>query len=345
MASRMTVKTIAAALDATALRIPDRVALVSAAPEALMRTITATESEGIDKTLPLERYTYSDFRDKTNRLAGFLQAYGYEQNDIMMSDLPNVAENLMLQIACNRIGVTYATAKGLEGMAKLTKVRGAVSASGDGFLAETSLSLPYLSGDFLLDLIHGTTTSGTGSSAGFFGLDGFKLEDHEQDGSVSDEEESALKLPPHAYYNNTTPFTNQEALDLGADAAWEEAMIEDDVVCVAITLCHAFGMGSAVCSSLQQGATIVLPSVGGIRGCGVPSQRAEATLQVLESEKCTLLFADTHTLKAFPDEDAIRHERLSLKGGVCKVGSGSDFLEETVKCGGATLRTLGSRPK
>eukprot|EP00536_Pseudo-nitzschia_multiseries_P002817 jgi/Psemu1/317992/estExt_fgenesh1_pm.C_390016 len=340
----MTVKTIAAALDATALRIPDRIALVSAAPEALMRTITATDSDGMGETLPLDRYTYGDFRDKTNRLAGFLRAYGYERNDVMMSDLPNVAENLMLQIACNRIGVTYATAKGLEGMAKLTKVKGAVAASGDGYLAETSLSLPYLSGDFLLDLIHGTT-SGRGSSGGFAGLDEFKLEDDDQEGYVSDDdddEENTAKLPPHAFYNNTTPFTNQEALKLGADAAWEVAMIEDDVVCVAITLCHAFGMGSAVCSSLQEGATIVLPSVGGIRGCGVPSQRAEATLQVLESEKCTLLFADTHTLKAFPNEDSIHPERLSLKGGVCKVGSGSDFLEGTVKCGGVSLRTLGS---
>lgn len=340
----MAAKTIAAALDATALRIPDRIALVSASPEALMRTITATDSEGIGEALPLNRYTYGDFRDKTNRLAGFLKAYGYEKNDVMMSDLPNVAENLMLQIACNRIGVTYATAKGLEGMTKLTKVRGAVSSSGTGFLAETSLSLPYMSGDFLLDLIHGNT-SGTSGSSGLFGLDEFQLEDNELDIGGSDDEESAEKLPPHAYYNSTKPFTNEEALELGTDAAWELAMIEADVVCVAITLCHAFGMGSAVCSTLKEGATIVLPAVGGIRGCGVPSQRAEATLQVLESENCTLLFADTHTLKAFPDEESMRPDLLSLKGGVCKVGSGSEFLEETVKCGGATLRTLGSIPK
>uniref|UniRef100_A0A6U9VNK5 AMP-dependent synthetase/ligase domain-containing protein n=1 Tax=Pseudo-nitzschia australis TaxID=44445 RepID=A0A6U9VNK5_9STRA len=345
MASRMTVKTIAAALDATALRIPDRIALVSPSPEALMRTITAIDSEGIGETLPLNRYTYSDFRDKTNRLAGFLKAYGYGQNDVIMSDLPNVAENLVLQIACNRIGVTYATAKGLEGMAKLTKVKGAVSATGTGFLAETSLSLPYLSGDFLLDLIHGTTNGTISGSNDLFGLKGFQLEDNEQSAVFSDDEESATKLPPHAYYNSAKPFTNEEALEMGADAAWEVAMVEEDIVCVAITLCHAFGMGSAVCSTLKEGATIVLPAVGGIRGCGIPSQRAEATLQVLESEKCTLLFADTHTLKAFPNEESIRPERLSLKGGACKVGSGSTFLEETVKCGGATLRTLGSIPK
>lgn len=261
----------------------------------------------------------------------------------MMSDLPNVAENLMLQIACNRIGVSYATAKGLEGMAKLTRVKGAVSATGTGFLAETSLSLPYLGGDFLLDLIHGTTNS-SDESSGLFGLDEFDLEDNEQDFACGDEDENTKTLPPHAYYNSTKPFTNEEALELGADAAWEVAMVEEDSVCIAITLCHAFGMGSAVCSALKEGATIVLPAVGGIRGCGVPSQRAEATLQVLESEQCTLLFADTHTLKAFPDEESIGYN-LALKGGVCKVGSGSQFLEETVKCFGASLRTLGSKAK
>ena len=330
MASRMAVKTIAAALDAIALRIPEKIALVSASPESLMTTLTATEDDSSVGPLPMSRYSYSDFSDKTNRLAGFLKLYGYERNDVLISDLPNVAENLMLQVACNRIGVAYATAKDLEGMAKLAKVKGSVSATGTGFLAETTLSLPFLSGDFLLDLLHGTS----GGNNEFLDFD---FENNEQDGSAV--------LPPHAYYNNTTPFTNEGALEMGADAAWEIAMIEDDNVCVAITLCHAFGMGSAVCSTIQEGATLVLPSVGGIRGCGVPSKRAEATLHVLESEKCTLLFADKHTFKAFSDEDELRIKQMPLRGGVCKVGSGSQFLEETVECGGAIFKTLGTIPK
>ena len=342
MSSRMAVKTIAAALDRTALRIPDRIAVVSASPEFLMKTLTPTDSDDINGSLPLSRYSYDDFRDKTNRMAGFLRLYGYEENDVMISDMPNVAENLILQIACNRIGVTYATAKGLEGMAKLNKVKGSVCASGTGFLAETNLSLPYLSGEFLLDLIHGTSGSSNNS---LFGLDEFDLEDNEQDDRSSEDSENTFGLPPHAFYNNTTPFTNQEALEMGAEAAWETAMIEEDVVCVAITLCHGFGMGSAVCSTLQEGATLVLPSVGGIRGCGVPSKRAEATLSVLESEQCTLLFADKHTIKAMPDEPSLSPGRLSLKGGVCKIASGSQYLDEIVMFGGASLKTLGSIAK
>jgi hypothetical protein len=295
----MLVKTIAAALDATAVRFPKRVALVSPFQSS-------------------EKLTYEDLGKKTNALAGFLAAYGFEKKDLLVSDLPNISENLMLQIACNRLGVHYATAKNLEGMAKFPKVKGSVSATSDGFLTNTGLTLPTLSGDFLLDLIHNG------------GLDEYRFE-------AFDLQDGKEHLQPHAFYNSTTPFTNEQALTQGQEAAFELAMIEQDVVCISITLCHAFGMGSAVCSALQTGASIVLPAVGGIAGCGVPSERAAATFDVLESEKCTLLFADTHTLKALPS----RPERLNLRGGVCKIGSGSTFLEDTREYGGVKLRTMG----
>ena len=84
---------------------------------------------------------------------------------------------------------------------------------------------------------------------------------------------------------------------------------------------------------------MVLPTVGGIHGCGDPKERAAATFEVLESEKSTLLFADTHTLKALPDHP----ERLNLRGGVCKTGSGSDWLNGTMSYGGIKLKTMGKR--
>lgn len=310
MSSRMVVKTIAAALDAAALKGPSHLAVIS-----------PFQKIGNNDASPAH-FTYDDLRHKTNALAGFLQAYGYERNDIMVSDLPNIAENLILQIACNRLGVTYATAKNLEGMAKLPTVRGSVCATGEGYLAETNLSLPYLSGDFLQDMIHGD------------GLSEFGTEDYEQ-------EDHTEPLVPHAHYNSTSDFTNEQALQLGADASWELAMVEQDVVCISITLCHSFGMGTAVCSALLSGATMVLPSVGGIQGCGVPSERAKATFEALEQEKCTVLFADTHTLKALAEFD--HPERLNLRGGVCKTGSGSDFLSDTVNYGGVSLKTMGKK--
>merc|ERR1712050_529596 len=99
-----------------------------------------------------------------------------------------------------------------------------------------------------------------------------------------------------------------------------------DRVLVSITLCHAFGIASAVGSALNAGAAVVLPGSSGIRGCGSPSQRAQVTLSVLESQRCSLLFADVHTLKALPSPG--QADLSKLRGGACKVGSGSDFLEE-----------------
>ena len=68
----------------------------------------------------------------------------------------------------------------------------------------------------------------------------------------------------------------------------------------------------------------MLPAVGGIRGCGDPKQRSSVTLDVMRSERATLVFADSHTMRALPAEAPAD---LSLRGGVCKIGSGSDFLE------------------
>jgi acyl-CoA synthetase (AMP-forming)/AMP-acid ligase II len=294
-------KSIAAAVDLIAQRVPSRLAVVSPFQKAGANEIT-----------------YGQLSSKSIALAGFLSAYGYEKSDILMCDLPNVSENLLLQLACNRLGVHFATAKNLESMAKFTKVKGAVTAQPKGFLAETNLPLPYLDGEYLENLIHKG------------GLDDFSMETND----AGDQLDSV-----HAYYNSLKPFTNGEALQLGEQAANALEMMDQDKVCVSVTLCHAFGMGSAVCSGLLRGATLVLPAVGGIQGCGVPSQRAEATFQVLENQQCTLLFADTHTLKALPTADPAR---LNLRGGICKVGSGSTFLYETIGYGGVQLKTMGT---
>lgn len=81
--------------------------------------------------------------------------------------------------------------------------------------------------------------------------------------------------------------------------------------------------------------------MGGIHGCGVPSERANATLSVLKSEECTILFADTHTLRALPQQ---RDGMLPyLRGGAVKVGSGSDFLDDQAYYSGTLLKTVGKR--
>mmetsp|Transcript_31841 Transcript_31841/g.52489 ORF Transcript_31841/g.52489 Transcript_31841/m.52489 type:complete len:303 (-) Transcript_31841:115-1023(-) len=300
--SRNKIQTIAAAVDAIAAKSPSRLALTSPFQSS-------------------KKLTYQDLSQKTNALATWLNRYGLEKNDYLVSDLPNVTENLLLQIACNRLGVGYGTAKNLESMAKqFPKVKGAVSASTSGFLAGVGLPLPYLSGDFLQDLIESLDNP--------VGMD-----EDEEFFDVGDES------TPHGYYNSATAYTNQQALTHGMEAVEELKITEDDTLCISITLCHPFGMGSAVCAALQTGACIALPAVGGIQGCGVPSDRASATLQVLESEQCTILFADTHTLKALPEPSS----SLSLRNGVVKIGSGSTFLEDTREFGGISLKTIGKK--
>jgi acyl-CoA synthetase (AMP-forming)/AMP-acid ligase II len=290
------IKSIAGLVDAAANRAPSRTALIS----------------------PFQghQFTYEELSKTSSALAGFLTMYGFEKKDLLVSDLPNTSENLLVQLACNRLGVAYTTVKDVQGMSKFPKVKGAICTDSKGFLADTCLPLSVLEGDFLTELIH----------EGGLNNYGYEIADAGGDN-------------PHAFYNSTTAFTNDEALKLAEAAAFKLAVHDQDVVCVSITLCHAFGMGSAASSALMMGATIALPAVGGIRGCGVPHDRAAATLEVLKDQKCTLLFADTHTLKALPESS---HE-LVLRGGVCKVGSGSDFLEEFIAYGGAKLMTMGKK--
>ena len=298
------IKSIAGALDMVAQRAPSRLALLS--------PFQTTHAEA-------SSLTYDQLARQSMALAGFLSAYGYEKSNILICDLPNVTENLVLQLACNRLGVHYSTAKNIEAMAKYPRVKGAVTTQPTGFLAETNLPLPYLDAEFLQDLLYNG------------GLTDFSNESHDAGDSL---------ISTHAFYGSPAQaLTNYQALDLGEQAADTLKMTENDKVCISITLCHAFGMGSAVCSTLLRGATLVLPAVGGIQGCGVPSERAKATRQVLEEQDCTLLFADKHTLEALPP---IADGLPNLRGGICKVGSGSSFLYEAVTYAGVKLKTMGS---
>ena len=120
-------------------------------------------------------------------------------------------------------------------------------------------------------------------------------------------------------------MTQGAACALGSAAASELAMTHMDRACISITLCHAFGIGSAVGSALLSQAAIVLPAVGGIRGCGDPAQRAKVTRDVLSETSATLVFADSHTLHGL---DALPPppEVSKLRGGVVKVGSGGPLF-------------------
>ena len=126
-------------------------------------------------------------------------------------------------------------------------------------------------------------------------------------------------------------LSHGQAFAMGTDAASKLSLTSSDRVCCSVTLMHAFGIGSAVTSALSAGGAVVLPAVGGIRGCGNPSQRASVTMEVLAATEATALFGDTHTLKAMAAAEAegggAAAKASKLRTGVIKIGSGATFLD------------------
>eukprot|EP00959_Pyramimonas_sp_CCMP1952_P052518 1097937-Pyramimonas_sp.AAC.2 len=91
----------------------------------------------------------------------------------------------------------------------------------------------------------------------------------------------------------------------------------------------------------MSGGTVMLPAVGGIRGCGDPAQRAQVTRDALVFTNSTLLFGDSHTIKAL--EPLSVPQGLSLRGGVIKISSGTDFLDSNISYAGVELRNMGKK--
>lgn len=259
-------------------------------------------------------WTYGDFSQRATQVAGALASLGYSRGDVLVTDLPNSAENLLLQVAASHLGVAVATvtdATALDALSQVGRVRGGVTHKTEGaagMLGGASLPISPVIVEELDGSLAQLTTAGSPPLAPV-------------------EVDSAAAL---GYWSSTTPLTNREAIcEMGTAAKSRLNMGANDRVLVSITLCHAFGIGSAVGGSLLAGAAIVLPGASGIRGCGSPGQRARVTLQVLESQRCTLLFADVHTLKALPHPG--QADLTALRGGACKVGSGADFLESVAE--------------
>jgi acyl-coenzyme A synthetase/AMP-(fatty) acid ligase len=323
---------LAAAIDRLAMAGPTKMALIS----PLQKKFRSLD--------------YAELSARSLGLAGNLsREYGYTRGDIIVSDLPNTSENLILQLACSRLGVAYSTVKDATGMAALRekhdRIRGVVTTSTSSVLYTAQLFHPPIlaSDEASDDMLHQYMEESSTFTAA---TDGKKVEED----------------TPWAYFNSTSPLRHSEIMKLGADSSRHLKMTASERVCVSITLCHAFGVGSACAGTLSSGAAVVLPAVGGISGCGVPSQRAAAAFDVLASEQCSLLFADTHIFKALPpvpapardgrgtdssssDGNAVDPPALpSLRGGVVKVGSGSDFMPEKVRYGNVEFSTMSKRP-
>ena len=105
-------------------------------------------------------------------------------------------------------------------------------------------------------------------------------------------------------------------------------------MCLPVTLNHSMGFGFGLLAAWHAGAALVLPS---------PAPDASATLAAVKSEACSILFADSHTLKALAHVG--REQVPSLRGGLTKVGSGESFgLGEPRVFAGMGLVTVGKPP-
>mmetsp|Transcript_74992 Transcript_74992/g.223485 ORF Transcript_74992/g.223485 Transcript_74992/m.223485 type:complete len:341 (-) Transcript_74992:66-1088(-) len=258
-------------------------------------------------------WSYAELSQRAGRVAAALARLGLGRGGAVVTDLPNSAENLLLQVAASHLGAAVATAKDTVALADLGRTVAVQCAVAQASTVEGASS--WLAGASLprtpvvVETLDGSLSPLTGAPG------------EPPPVAAADD---ALAL---GYWSSTKPLTNGEALsEMGMAAKDHLAVTPKDRVLVSITLCHAFGIGSAVGSALSAGAAVVLPGASGIRGCGSPGQRAQVTLEVLESQCCTLLFADVHTLKALPAPG--QADLGALRGGACKVGSGADFLDD-----------------
>lgn len=281
------------------------------------RSKVAGSTVGLIAPMQDVSWTYGELSERASQVASAMTNMGYAKGDTVVTDLPNSVENLVLQVACSHLGVAVATVKDAKALAALSdaaSVKGAVTHTAEGsteLLAQAEF--PYTT--VVVEELDGTF-GGLGSR-----FASQSIAPVEVDGSAA-----------MSYWSSTKPLTYDEAIgQMAADAKQKFNMTAADRVLVSITLCHAFGIGSAVGSAFLAGAAVVLPGSSGIRGCGSPTQRAQVTLGVLGSARCSILFADIHTIKALrgADVSALGSAGLpALRGGVCKVGSGATFLDD-----------------
>lgn len=270
-------------------------------------------------------WTYGELDEKARCLAAGLEDIGYKPGDVAISDVPNVAENLLLQCALGHLGAAICTPpKDAAAFEKLVqaghKIRGVICVDG----ANPPDAISQIASSNALPLAYLSVTDGCRPPSGSVALDEFLAHCPPRGAPPAATEGSTLGIFGGA------ALTHGDALALGQSAVLRLGMSERDRVCCSVTLMHAFGIGSACSSALVSGGAVVLPAVGGIKGCGDPNQRASVTLEVLTSAKATIMFGDSHTLKALKALDATLlppASDLALRTGVVKIGSGSDFLD------------------
>jgi len=131
--------------------------------------------------------SYGQLCDHARTLSDRLQKWGVKKGHLVATDLPNVAEGMLLHLACSRIGAAVATAKTPEILSNIGPVRCSVTATANDWLAEGKVgeigSSPFLE---LLDI----------------------NENIDCEKTLTDDGESHSSESPLGFFGSNTPLTH-----------------------------------------------------------------------------------------------------------------------------------------
>jgi fatty-acyl-CoA synthase len=258
-------ETIGQNLDRTIARVPEADALVSC-------------HQGV-------RYTYAEFGDAVERLAGGLLAAGLAKGDRVGVWGPNRAEWALAQYATAKLGVILVNinpayrvseleyALGQSGCRLLFAAQGVKGSDFVSMVDQVRPNLPQLERAIFFDSPDWDEISSGGASVDEIRAAG-ELLDFDEPINIQ-------------YTSGTTGFpkgatlSHHNILNNGYFLARLLAYTERDRVCVPVPLYHCFGMviGNLACTS--SGACIVYPA---------ESFEPEATLRACAEERCTSLY-------------------------------------------------------
>jgi hypothetical protein len=254
--------------------------------------VTYHDKDGVALICPHEnvKWTYSELWTNVQKVAGGLKGAGYGPGSVVATDLGNSVSNLLLQLAAAHSSMQVLTVKSAEELEKLAPelpVEGAVMSNPSSFLSKASFPMPSM------------------DSAAFMKLSGEPPE-------ANVDRDSDL-----AYYSSTKVTTNREVYLYGVGTAGTLEILPQDVVCVAASINHPFGLGGVI-SGIVRNATVYLPD-----------------MNKPEPGDSTILITDKHHVDKFKGA-------AKLRNGVVKVSSGFDLLQEKMEVGGAKLWTVGT---
>ncbi|MBA4394971.1 MAG: propionyl-CoA synthetase, partial [Desulfobacca sp.] len=63
-------------------------------------------------TKTIQKFTYSELKDRVSRIAGFLKGMGVEKGDTVLIYMPMIPEALMSMLACARLGAIHSVVFG-----------------------------------------------------------------------------------------------------------------------------------------------------------------------------------------------------------------------------------------